>query len=365
MKNVLLALVGMNPAVLTETVWALVTEKKIIPDEVVVLTTTEGRAKIKKELVDSGVWENMKTALAAKRIDIEGKLLFGDSNDAIRIFSSKDKKSNLNDIATSEDNDAAADFIMRNIREFSEDPETTIWASLAGGRKTMSALMMACMNLLGREQDHVLHVLVNPPYDGCLKPLFFFPEKNKKHATLEGKTIKSTDAKITLIDVPFVKMRSWYEGKFKKNPPSYRELVSDVQGSAYQCVTINYNDATLTIDGKETLKLAATEFAVLALKVHNKINKLQEIQERLKEFKIPESLKNPPQWLYKLVDTEHFDYGKSEGASRSMSSARKKLEEYLPSHLSKILLPLRDDPVTYPINKIKFIGKNPFTDIRR
>lgn len=64
------------------------------------------------------------------------------------------------------------------------------------------------------------------------------------------------------------------------------------------------------------------------------------------------------------MDTEHFDYGKSEGVSRSMSAVRKKLEGYLSSHLSRALLPLRDDPVTYPISKIKFKGKNPFADIR-
>lgn len=313
MKNVLLALVGKSPAVLTETVWTLVTEKSIVPDEIVVLTTTEGRAKIKKELLDSGIWERLKETLTVKKINIKGRLLFGESECAIKIFPSRDRKSNLSDIVTSEDNDAAADFIMQSIRGFSENPETIIWASLAGGRKTMSALMMACMSLLGRDTDHVLHVLVNPPYDGVLDPLFFFPEKGKKHTTPEGKEVKSQAAKITLVDVPFVKMRSWYEGKFKRNPPSYRELVTNVQESVYQNVIIDYNDATLTINGKETLKLAATEFAVLALKVHNRINKLQEIQERLKEFEIPESLENPPQWLYKLMDTEHFDYGKSEG----------------------------------------------------
>ena len=92
MKHVLLALVGMSPAVLTETVWTLVTEKNIIPDEVVVLTTTEGRVKIKKELLDSGIWKKLKGTLTAKKINIKGRLLFGKSEGVSRSMSAARKR---------------------------------------------------------------------------------------------------------------------------------------------------------------------------------------------------------------------------------------------------------------------------------
>ncbi|NLC81659.1 MAG: hypothetical protein GX748_10790 [Lentisphaerae bacterium] len=38
----------------------------------------------------------------------------------------------------------------------------------------MSALMMSCMSLLGRTEDRLLHVLVNPPFDGPMNPPFLF-----------------------------------------------------------------------------------------------------------------------------------------------------------------------------------------------
>ena len=49
MKTVLLATTGMSPAVLTETVWALAREKPaVVPDEVYVVTTVSGAAKLKE-----------------------------------------------------------------------------------------------------------------------------------------------------------------------------------------------------------------------------------------------------------------------------------------------------------------------------
>ena len=52
-SDVLLALLGMSPAVLTETVWALAHENPpILPDRIGVITTRPGRDKIKKILFD-------------------------------------------------------------------------------------------------------------------------------------------------------------------------------------------------------------------------------------------------------------------------------------------------------------------------
>lgn len=397
MKSVLLALVGMTPAVLTETVWALATKKKTIPDKIVVLTTTEGQAKIEKELLNSGVWKNMKRALAAKEIDIGEKLKFGKAS--IKVFPSKDEGDYLSDINTLEDNEAAADCIMENIRFWSDQPETTIWASLAGGRKTMSALMMSCMSLLGRKQDHVLHVLVNSPYDSQLDPLFFFPEKNKKHTTRDGKMVRSSDAKIKLIDVPFVKMKGWYKEKFNgKNMPTYRELVETVQESVWPEIVINYDDASLTINNGEPIFLKGYEFAPVALKVGNGINILQEIQSKLKKIEdeinriwkglkekgvdcesfpwkcakkhgIPTSFNDQtPKWIDWAnargeKKSDYFQDGKSVGVTKGMNAVRTELKKCLSENLVYNLLPKRDDPVKYPKEKIILRGKNPFTNI--
>ena len=45
-KRILLSVTGMSPAVVTETLYALVTEKNFIPTEIQVITTEQGKNKL-------------------------------------------------------------------------------------------------------------------------------------------------------------------------------------------------------------------------------------------------------------------------------------------------------------------------------
>jgi CRISPR-associated protein (TIGR02584 family) len=85
------------------------------------------------------------------------------ATDHVRLLPTSDGSADLQDIVTSEDSLSAADFIMRSLRKITEDPTTRVIASIAGGRKTMAAILASCMVLLGRSQDRLCHVLVNPP----------------------------------------------------------------------------------------------------------------------------------------------------------------------------------------------------------
>ena len=59
--TVLVAVTGMSPAIITETVWALAHEKPvIIPDRVMVVTTARGAVDLKAQIVDSGVWAQLR-----------------------------------------------------------------------------------------------------------------------------------------------------------------------------------------------------------------------------------------------------------------------------------------------------------------
>ena len=178
-RIILIAGMGTSPAVLTETVWALAHQKKpAVPDEIVVLTTKSGKDAL-REAVMSGapsVWERLKAALRTEKIAIAGKLVFGDTS--IRVI--PDENGNeAGDLRTGADNLHAADFMLGEIRKYTEDTETTILSSIAGGRKTMSALLFSCMTLLGREQDKVYHVLLPPEFEQGVEPPFFFPEPGK------------------------------------------------------------------------------------------------------------------------------------------------------------------------------------------
>ena len=67
-RSILLASIGTSPVVLTNAVWALAHgEKPVVPDEIVVFITKNGKTLLKKELFDDGVWADMlKRALPAK-----------------------------------------------------------------------------------------------------------------------------------------------------------------------------------------------------------------------------------------------------------------------------------------------------------
>jgi|ERR1051325_2929844 CRISPR-associated protein (TIGR02584 family) len=242
---VLLSITGQSPAVLTETVWALAQEKPVmIPHRVVVMTTTEGRETLVRELLsppENCVWDQLRRRLEDLGHNLSGRLQFGQTPQDIRVFTIFDPKLKRNrelaDIATEEENMAAADCIMETIRGLAMDDDVRLVASVAGGRKTMSALLFSVMSLLGKEDDLLTHVLVNEPFESRgLKPRFYFPlGKGLVHngTDREGNpvSIGSDKAKIQLGKIPFVALRNLFERDLKKKQ-SYSRLVQHCQNKA-------------------------------------------------------------------------------------------------------------------------------------
>lgn len=233
---VLFAVTGMSPAVLTETVWALAHEKpSVVPDRVVVLTTRRGFVQVRAELLaprrefgKAAVWDALRDALDRKGLRTAGRLRFGDTGDDIRVFTAAGpagRTVELEDIRTAAENAAAADFILGKLREFTENPDVRVIASIAGGRKTMSALLYACMTLIGRETDRLTHVLVNDPYDSDLEPRFYFPDQ--RPGTLKGRngrSFKACNARVELADIPFVPLRNRFR-ELERMPGGFSSLV--------------------------------------------------------------------------------------------------------------------------------------------
>ncbi len=266
---VLFSVMGTSSAVLTETVWALAhATPPVIPNRVVVLTTVVGRTTIIEELFSTPRWQLLIDALAAKGHNLAGRLQFGAASDHIAIFPAVDGSHDLDDILTTTDAQACADTILRRLRTYTESPMSIVLASLAGGRKTMGALLMSCMTLLGRPCDRVMHVLVNSPYDNpALTPPFFFPQPDLCHRLSDtSESIRSEDARIVLVDIPFVSMRSvaqpWHD-----TPATYRDMVACTQHALTQdrCPNVRL-DAThgiLCIGETSVLCLTPLEFAIL------------------------------------------------------------------------------------------------------
>jgi CRISPR-associated protein (TIGR02584 family) len=227
----------MSPAVLTETIWALAHEPTpIIPDRVVVVTTTLGRDAILSSLFKShprlgglSPWQALRGSLAAGGFDVDGKLRFGSTPDDIRVFTAvkgdTQCSAELSDLRNPLENDAAADFLLDQTRGFIETPDTTVIASLAGGRKTMGALLYGCLTLLGRETDRLTHVLVNEPFE-TLRDFWFPTQPGGPLLNREGHSYDPAQAHVQLASVPFVPLRNLFERDLAKKPGTFRSLVN-------------------------------------------------------------------------------------------------------------------------------------------
>ena len=285
-KFVLLAVTGMSPAILTETVWALAREKPpVIPARVVVITTLPGKARIEEELfkpspdyANRTVWQALRDTVlqsAGRGLEISpaknDELLILDD---IRLIASRDAKLGrsfpVEDIRTPADNETAADFILDEVRKITANADTTLIASLAGGRKTMGALLYAALSLLGRPQDRLTHVLVSEPFeDPGLSPRFYFPaqpETLHQHSRTGG-IHKSDAARIWLADVPFVRLRELFPKQLGRYPGSFNDLVRAYSERIQQVsgppeIALDDADLTLTVQSVG-VSLAPREYALL------------------------------------------------------------------------------------------------------
>lgn len=254
-ETILLAVTGMSPAILTETVWALAHEPEpILPHRVMVVTTTSGREHL-GALFDpvpglGGVspWNALRQALADVGHDLKGRLRFGLTPDDIRVFTMADphtgRSEELCDLRSPADNDAAADFLLETVRGLVENPDTQLVASLAGGRKTMGALLYACLTLIGRESDRLTHVLVNEPFE-TLRGFWFPGQPGGPIAVARNEEASCLDpalAKVQLADVPFVPLRNLFRRELGQPAGSFRRLLETCR-------------ANLRINAGESLKL--------------------------------------------------------------------------------------------------------------
>ena len=276
---VLLAVTGMSPAVLTETVWALAhAAEPVLVSRVIAVTTSEGRRQIQTQLFTPSprlggltVWEALRHALGELGHDPTGRLRFGTTADDIRVITTVDPSSGqsreLADLRTPQDNEAAADFLLEQVRGVVENPDLQLVASVAGGRKTMGALLYACLTLAGRETDRLTHVLVNEPFETLRD--FFFP--GQPGGPIPGRdeiTHDPTNARLELADVPFVALHNLFPRQLGRKVGTFSRLVDscreDVQLAAGENVRLELDPSSLEINANGSrLKLAPREHLLL------------------------------------------------------------------------------------------------------
>ena len=167
-KRILLSVTGMSPAVVTETLYALVTEKGFIPTEIQAITTEQGKNKLLEALLGiEGGRKERKGALQEFIEDYGDKYGFSSihfDESCVHIITNENGQ-NLPDIRTPEENEHAANSIVQLVGNLCQDEDMQLHVSIAGGRKTMGFFMGYALSLYGREQDSLSHVLVDSQYE--------------------------------------------------------------------------------------------------------------------------------------------------------------------------------------------------------
>lgn len=228
MANILIAIAGLSPQVITETLYAL-HQDGIRIDEIHAIATRVGRDAISTQLFapDDGRYFQY-----LREYGIDPKtILF--SQDTLHVLRD-DKGHPLDDITGEEENKILLKSCLTLAHRFTKNAKNTVYFSIAGGRKTMSACLMVAAQMYARPQDRICHVLVSPEFENHQE--FYYPPV--KPALLElrdarGQAIfKDTSyAKVTLVPIPFISMRaSAREGKNRRiQTPAelFRHLVTE------------------------------------------------------------------------------------------------------------------------------------------
>jgi len=271
---VLFSILGTSPSVLTETVWALA-EQGTPPDRVVVVTTKKGRDLVVEDLLtprsefkDQSVWDSMGSALLKKKW-IQEPPRFGATADDLRVITGgKTSSQELDDIRSPEDNIILANGLLDHLRQFVYNSDVRLIASIAGGRKTMSALLYSAVSLIGRESDRITHVLVNEPYDLPTTPRFYFPDQPTGPLLWGKKRFLPQKAQIELADLPFVPLRNRFRD-LDDLPGSFSSLIHrysrQIRKDSIEPVQIRLipRQREIRVDDREGIQLRARAYWVL------------------------------------------------------------------------------------------------------
>lgn len=265
--RVLLAVIGLSPQILTETLYALAvrSEPAFIPTRIEVLTTTEGRRRAAALLLapESGAF------IEFCREYGNPELASALTIDSIRVMSNG-KGQALADIRSREDSATAADAIVARIRALTEDPESALHVSIAGGRKTMGFLAGHALSLFGRPQDRLSHVLVAEPFVAV--PEFFFPPRQPRFLRdRTGALLNTADADLSLADIPFLRLRDHLPPAIQAPGRSYTETIALAQAALDPWLEIDLPRRLARFGGR-ALHLPPAELAWLAWMAERRCN---------------------------------------------------------------------------------------------
>lgn len=217
MKTYLLAVCGLTPQVITETLYAL-HQEGIQVDAVRVLTTRPGHDACLTALFGSGnghYYRYLKDyGLEPDSIDFSPR--------HVQVVDGPDGAP-LEDISGAEDNEAFLRACLERTFSLASSQDHRVLFSIAGGRKTMGACLSLAAQFYGRPQDRIYHVLASPEFESNRE--FFYPPAQPRRIRLRDAKgeffFKSTRyARVTLAPMPFISVRERIYDKLLCKPES-------------------------------------------------------------------------------------------------------------------------------------------------
>lgn len=259
--HTLLATTGASPQVVTETLYAIHHEKQQWPDDIYLITTSFGKRKAVEGLLEKHHLQRLCNELQRPMPAFDAThILVTPGADGTEV----------EDARSLADHEALANFIMTEVRNRTASADTSLHASLAGGRKTMTFYLGYAMSLFGRPQDTLSHVLVSEGYEGPND--FYFPTQASRIVRYvggpkdgqvvidrQGNPLDASQAEITLAPIPFICHRH--------NLPQVL-----LQNSA----TVQFSDLVYLINMGEN-----PETLHLVVDLHEKTIRLQDIHHRI------------------------------------------------------------------------------------
>jgi len=268
MKNILLAVCGLAPQVITEALYALLHEGRQV-HAVHVITTRYGKDRLLSGLFcpDCHRLEDLLADFGLTPADVE----FNRRNvHTLRTGTGVE----IEDIITYDDNEILLKSCLDLSFSFTREQDTAVWFLVAGGRKTMTSCLTLAAQFYGRPQDRLLHVLVSPEFENSHD--FWYPPR---HSTM----IRLTDekgqpfykdtryAKIQLINIPFVSVRKLLGDEILDRPRPPAELMQSLIRDTPRMLILNLADGKIVYGGIE-LDMHPARLALYAFFAEQKKN---------------------------------------------------------------------------------------------
>jgi CRISPR-associated protein (TIGR02584 family) len=209
-RRVLICTIGSTPQVVTETVWALQTERQWVPDEIEIITTTFALDRIHNALqTPDGPLAGLMGRVPPLSIHLPRA---GGGSDVTPPGSPAPVTSarSLGDVNDHRQATEMGQLITQRIAHAALDDDTQLHVSIAGGRKTMSAHALTALSLCGRPRDEASHVLVNLDFED--NPAFFYPTQPggpipRKRNAEPGPHLDPATARVVLVPAPVILAR--------------------------------------------------------------------------------------------------------------------------------------------------------------